>query len=62
MRTVPTAMDTAGQRHPEPGLGPVVSNCYPQYRTESQPEAAPRACCRRTALEQPLLGAPPPAG
>jgi hypothetical protein len=26
------------------------------------PEATPRACCRRTALEQPLLGALSPAG
>jgi hypothetical protein len=55
MRTVPTAMGTASQQ-PGPGLGSVVSSRYPQYRIESQPEAALRACCRRTALEQASTG------
>jgi hypothetical protein len=59
MRTVPTAGNghcRPVSQQPGPGLGPVVSSRYPQYRRGSQPAAAPRVCCRRTALEQPLLG------
>jgi hypothetical protein len=43
---------------PGPGLG--SSTCCNQQlsaiQNRSQPEATPQACCRRTALEQPLLG------